>query len=337
MLPNREGRFKAAVIEHGVSRTGPNRLTTFVGRFKLLDELVEDAWQPVTEDFEIIGYFYLEKRDGSLNSVTIDNLRSAFGWDGCDPMWLQDADLSTGKVQLKIGFEVYQEVERVKVQYIDAENAVPSGVPRADEATRRDINARLGPKFRAHAGGSPAPAPKPAIGSGPSTPTKPTAPVEPEPDRSIEAWESFCQLCPDNWTKKQREDLWFNTLDLMYRDRALKSLSPDEWNRLLDAVKAQNLRGTYFDDSLDKQPNESSEKEAVLDRIRKLALDMSDKTYNEALACCGIPQLPATTNEYSAAELQQIELAFAQSLTNARNRIVQNVEAPGPNGLRPSR
>lgn len=34
------------------------------------------------EELEITGHFFLEKKDGSLNTSQIDPLKWAFGWDG---------------------------------------------------------------------------------------------------------------------------------------------------------------------------------------------------------------------------------------------------------------
>ncbi len=154
MLPNREGRFKATILEHGVAETGPNSLATFVCRFQLVQELISGQWEPVEEDFDITGYFYLEKRDGSLNTVIIDQLRKAFGWDGRDPFWLQDTDFSGLQVQIKLGWERWNDQDRLKVQWIDAEDATPLGVPQTDENVRRSIANRLGAKLRANAGGA---------------------------------------------------------------------------------------------------------------------------------------------------------------------------------------
>lgn len=142
MLPNREGRFKAAILEHGVAETGPNHLATFVCKFRLTEELVNGEWTPVDDDFQITGYFYLEKKDGTLNTVTIDSLKSAFGWDGRDPFWLQDADFDGLIVQVKLTYEQYNGQTRLKVQYVDAENATPSEVPKANDDARRSINTR---------------------------------------------------------------------------------------------------------------------------------------------------------------------------------------------------
>jgi hypothetical protein len=251
MLPNREGRFKATILEHGVSETGPNNLATFIVKLQLVCELGNGQWNAVDEDLDITGYFYLEKRDGSLNTITIGALKSAFGWDGRDPMWLQDSDFIGHVVQVKLAFEQYQGKMRLKVQYIDAENSTGGGgVPRADDNTRRSLANRLGAKLRANAGGTPSPAPKPA--GRPTSPAaarpKPAQPSMENPfrppattavaaDRPLNAdtaWEAF----QENFNKmdvdpKLIEGEWFRILGDMYPGRDANMLSSAEWTRFL--------------------------------------------------------------------------------------------------------
>ncbi len=234
MLPNREGRFKATIREHGVAETGQNKLATFVCHFQLTEELANGEWLPVEEDFDITGYFYLEKRDGTLNTVTIDALKSAFGWDGRDPFWLQDADFDGHVVQVKLAFEEYNNRTRIKVQYVDAEDATPSGVPQADDAARRAIGTRLGAKFRANAGGTPAPAPKPPAGSRPAPP-KPAQPARPpEPTATLEqAWTAFAAGFPADTPQEHVEKEWFRVLGELYPGKTPEQLSPEEWGVVL--------------------------------------------------------------------------------------------------------
>ncbi|TWT40486.1 hypothetical protein RAS1_41970 [Phycisphaerae bacterium RAS1] len=240
MLPNREGRFKATILEHGVAETGQNKLATFVVRFQLIQELINGEWNPVEEELDITGYFYLEKKDGTINAVTIDNLTGAFGWDGRDPFWLQDADFGQLVVQVKLAFEQYNNRTRIKVQYVDAEDASPAGVPQADDAARRSIATRLGAKFRANAGGTPAPAPKPPAGTRPSAPKakpsaaqapKPSTPAAPAPQGLTmqQAWDAFAKACPANCTPENVESEWFRLLGEMFPGKQPEQLTPPEW------------------------------------------------------------------------------------------------------------
>ena len=240
MIPDREGRFKSTILEHGVSETGPNKLATFVCRFQLSQELIGDDWEPVDQDFDITGYFYLEKRDGALNTITIDNLKTAFGWDGRDPFWLQDADLSQLIVQVKLAYDTYDGKTRLKVQYVNAENATPTSVPIADDTTRRSIGTRLGSKFRANAGGTPTPAPMPS-GSSPvpskPAPVKPAVPVSQTPMEH--AWEAFGKACPTSYGSEAIEAEWFRLLGLMFPGRRPEQLIPADWVRFTREAPAQ--------------------------------------------------------------------------------------------------
>ena len=246
MLPNREGRFKATILEHGVAETGPNSLATFVCRFQLVQELISGQWEPVEEDFDITGYFYLEKRDGSLNTVIIDQLKKAFGWDGRDPFWLQDTDFSGLQVQIKLGWERWNNQDRLKVQWIDAEDATPLGVPQADENVRRSIASRLGAKLRANAGGTPAPAPRPG-GNGPTQPPKPapgpaSRPAAPPAGGATmqQAWEAFVKAQPQGSSQEQLEREWFRILGEMFPGRQPEQLTPQQWQRFIDRQTADD-------------------------------------------------------------------------------------------------
>lgn len=242
MLPNREGRFKASIIEHGVAETGPNKLATFICKFGLTEELVNGQWEafgPEDVGLEITGYFYLEKRDGSINTVTIDSLKAAFGWDGRDPMWLQDADFSRLTVQVKLEFELYEGRTRLKVRYVDAEDASPAGVVKADDSTRKSLNTRLGSKLRALAGGTPAPAAKP-VGKPTAPPIKPApAPMPTRPATMQEAWEAFCKACPEKFTQGEIEQQWFRALAIVLPGREVQTFTPAEWGVVLEKAPVQ--------------------------------------------------------------------------------------------------
>jgi hypothetical protein len=236
MLPNREGRFKATILEHGVAETGPNNLATFVCQFQLVEELANGEWIPVEEDFDITGYSYLEKRDGTLNTRTIDALKAAFGWDGRDPFWLQDADFSQLVVQVKLTFETYDNKTRIKVKWVDAEDATPAGVPQADDSMRRSIGTRLGAKLRANAGGTPAPAPKPTQGSRPAPPKPKNSAAAPASSGLTmqQAWETFVKACPEDASQEHIESEWFRILGELFPGKQPAQLTPAEWATFAD-------------------------------------------------------------------------------------------------------
>ncbi len=265
MLPTREGLFNAHPVEIGIDETGPNKLATCIIRFKLYEELQPSGeWDDCASDnFEITGYFYVEKKDGSLNTVTIDALKAALGWDGRDPFWLQETDLSEHAVQVKLGFEEYGGKTRIKVQYLNPFGSTGAGgVTKADDATRRTIGNRLGSKLRALSGPVPAPA-KPTKPAAPPNlpPAKPkaqptippTAPApKPEPSPPAEtaegpddphaatmqtAWNAFCaayESLGDRGSAEDRHQQWFRILAELFPGKQPDELSPTEWAVMRD-------------------------------------------------------------------------------------------------------
>lgn len=233
MLLNREGRFKARIIEHGVDETGPNKLVTFTARFQVEQEYRNDDWSDIkTEKAEITGYFYLEKRDGSINTVAIEQLKASLGWDGRDPFWLQDTDFDDRLVQITVALESYDGKTRPKVKWLSHEDAEPTqGVARADGPARLAIGNRLGPKLRANAGGAPRPAPAP------STP-KPAPPRPPAPRASAttgdEAWAVFVGAFPAEVSAAERERQWFKILAELFPGKDVAQLTADEWKRVAE-------------------------------------------------------------------------------------------------------
>ncbi len=175
-LPTREGRFKARIVEHGVEETGDNHLLTFVVKVAIEQELVGGEWYGFEQEetgWEITGYFYLLKKDGDKNEITIKNLMAAFGWDGIDPAWLQTEPLKDRMVQVKLQSESWNGKDRIKVQYIDNEDGGNMGVKRATP----DRLAALSAKFKSKPGG-----PKPGgINTRPTTPRPAPPPAPPRP------------------------------------------------------------------------------------------------------------------------------------------------------------
>ena len=242
MLPDRDGLFHAYPVEVGVDETGPNNLATCIIKFQLFEELTGSEWRPcIDEDLDITGYFYLEKRDGALNSVTLDALKAALGWDGRNPFWLQDTDLAQHPVQVKLGYEEYNGKRRLKVQFLNPYGSSPSGVTKADDATRRTINNRLGAKLRAVSGGTPAPAPPPKGKPIPPA-SRPAAPPKPKKTASEamdEAWSEFTKHCKPDWTDEQVEDEWFRVLGELFPGKKPEDLTPDDWAVMLQEGPGQ--------------------------------------------------------------------------------------------------
>jgi len=245
MLANREGLFHAYPVALGLGETRENKLLQVVAQYRLVEELVQGEWVDIAaEGLELTGYHILEKRDGTLNENTIEALKAALGWDGRDPFWIQDnaEALSQQPVQVKLGFEEYNGHQNLKVQFLNPYGAKGGGVPKADDGLRRSVSNRLGAKFRALAGGTPAnppkPAGKPTAASAPRpTPPKPTAapaaPAAVAPSTMEQAWEEFVKHCPPKWDQEATEKEWFRILAELFPGRQPDQLEPADWGVML--------------------------------------------------------------------------------------------------------
>jgi hypothetical protein len=244
MLANREGLFHGYPVEIGLGETQQNRLLQAVILDRLTEELVGGQWVDIAgENLEITGYHILEKRDHSLNDNTVEALKSALGWDGRDPFWLQDsaAELAQKPVQVKLGFEEYNGSTTLKVQFLNPYGSRPGGIPRADDELRRNVTNRLGAKFRALAGGTPANAPKPAgkpTSAPAAKPTSSKAPAAtaatPAPATMDQAWEEFAKHCPPpKWDQEATEAEWFRIIADLFPGKQPDQLTGADWGVML--------------------------------------------------------------------------------------------------------
>lgn len=253
MLANREGLFHAYPLAIGLGETREKKLLQAVIQYRLVEELADNQWADCSgQSLEITGYHIMEKKDHSLNENTISALKAAFGWDGQDPFWLQDnaEALCQQPVQLKLGFEEFNGQQNLKVQFLNPYGAKGSGgVPKADDDFRRGVSNRLGAKFRANAGGTPANPPKPAgkpAAPAASAPAKP-APPKPTPPAAApiaataiapatmeQAWAAFTGHCTDEkWTQDAIEKEWFRIIADLFPGKQPDQLTPAEWGRML--------------------------------------------------------------------------------------------------------
>jgi len=243
MLANREGTFNAYPIDIGVDETGPNSLATVIIAFGLCEERVGAEWVDCSgEGMEITAWFYLEKRDGSVNEITIERLKTALGWDGRDPFWLQDqaAELAQQAVQVKLAFEQYNGSTSLRVQYLNPYGYEGAGISKADDAKRKAMQRRLGSKLRALAGGTPANPPKPASPPGAPPPTQAALSA---PECSMEeAWSAFCAAYENagpGGSSEDREQQWFETLAKLFAGRQPSQLTEADWAVMHDRGPAE--------------------------------------------------------------------------------------------------
>ena len=247
MLANREGLFHAYPTDIGLSESRQNKLLQVAILYKLQEELANGQWVDCSgEGLEITGYHILEKRDHSLNENTIESLKAALGWDGRDPFWLQDnaEALAQKPVQVKLAFEEYNGQQSLKVQFLNPYGSRGGGLTKADDELRRAVGNRMGAKFRALAGGTPANPPKPA--GKPAAPAarpapKPAAPAAPAATAPMpaaatmdQAWAEFVKSCPPpKWDQESTEKEWFRIIAELFPGKQPDQLTPADWGIML--------------------------------------------------------------------------------------------------------
>ena len=227
------------------------------------------------------SFHTLAKADGTLMTRTIDNLKSWSGWDGTDPFWFTDNDLTGFAVEVVIENQPgMSDPSRMfpSVKWVNPPGGGGGGM--AESGDRRSILAKYGGKLRANAGGVPAgarpigcavgPAPVAAgLGDRPRAPVhgavrpgSQQVPGAPETRRPIggaqgvrpvpaslpprasdmnTCWGLMCDLCK-RMPKAQVEQEWFAAVGIVEgKDQA--DMTPDEWARVEEFIMAKYGNG----------------------------------------------------------------------------------------------
>ncbi len=184
---DREGIFKARVIEHAVTQTR-NGFPQWQASVYLVAKFDEEAAEPVWIDWSeynmsVPVYSVLCNNDQKL--LNWENVERATGWDGNSFQSLDGLDLTDHVIQVRIEEDTYDGKTRLKVQWVDAADSDPYGnrVKKLAVAELQTLSA----KFSAFA--SKKSAPVPVKRGGTSTkpmPTVPTAPKKVDPS-AVEA------------------------------------------------------------------------------------------------------------------------------------------------------
>ena len=102
------------------------------------------------------SFHTLAKADGTLMTRTIDNLKSWSGWDGTDPFWFVDNDLTGCAVEVVIENQPGMNDPSRLFPSVKWVNPPGGGGGMAESGDRRTILAKYGGKLRANSGGVPA-------------------------------------------------------------------------------------------------------------------------------------------------------------------------------------
>ena len=113
MLANREGVFHAYPVNIGIDEVGQNKLTTCIIEFALFEERGTDGEfaDIADEQLRIMGYFFLEKRDGTLNEFGSGHPGCVDGMAG--PVLAPDTDLSRHRCRSR--WLKYDDKDRLKI------------------------------------------------------------------------------------------------------------------------------------------------------------------------------------------------------------------------------
>lgn len=232
MQLNAAGLFRATVQSKTVVES-KNKLCGVACVFSCYEQKDVEGWVEI-EPMEITGYFYIEKKDGSLNEINLDQLKNAFGWDGRDVFELQDMEF-TEPVQIQTEFETYDGVERLKVKWLYSGDSTP-GVQKLDDAARKSVQNRLGAKLRALAGASTVNPPKPT-GAPKKPDAKPAskAPAKPGPTQDT-AWDALCESMKGESDEKINE-AWFALLRQVGKEKPVDRYTAADWKRCIELVE----------------------------------------------------------------------------------------------------
>lgn len=147
---DREGTFKAVPVSWAVQESEQTQSIALVIQFKVLAQLDGNDlvdWSEY-EDHSIFGWFYVIKRDGTPNSITIKSLVESIHWNGSLRAVEQDPPQVT--CQIVVENEEYNGKYTLKVKWINPEDFAP-GPKSVSSAGLAQLDNRFGSLLRAAA------------------------------------------------------------------------------------------------------------------------------------------------------------------------------------------
>lgn len=227
-------RYYRAVLED-ICLEGGIQKPTAVARYELREQLIDGEWVPIQPE-SIMGWHYLTKKNGDLNTMQLHQFKDAFGWDGTG---LKDLLTFKGMdCQVTVDEETYQGKTRDKVQWINHYDYVPGKDFKTDESELAQMEAMLGPKLRAMGTSKPAAAPaakakaKSAPKAAPAPPAPPSTPPTTEPEDAppnCKTMDDAWVVCCDKVHEDEQERVWFEIIGAVAPGKAVESITADEW------------------------------------------------------------------------------------------------------------
>lgn len=194
MLLDRPGTFKALPMSWDIATSEASKSVALVIQFKVLEFLTTKGWEDWRgfADQEITGYFYIVKKDGTPNTVQIDALYRAIGWNGDISLQTLRREPAETPCQIVVEIENYNGKEKLKVKWINPEDFTP-GIRQSDDATVQDVNKVYASQLRAAAAAAakaagpakPAASPPPAAKKRPDFAPAPAPAGAPEADDDL--------------------------------------------------------------------------------------------------------------------------------------------------------
>lgn len=186
------------------------------------------------------SYHTLATADGTLNTRSIDGLKSWSNWDGIDPFWFMETDLGQFEVSVVIVNEASLSNPEAFYPNIKWVNPVGAGgggqLPTA--ADKHAVMAKYAAKFRAVAGAQPIRAQPPQAAPQAAPPVRNTspAPVRKNAPQATQAtaWALLVNSLPDA-TQDDRERIWFDLIDQTGMDSV--SMTADGWAQVEAKIK----------------------------------------------------------------------------------------------------
>jgi hypothetical protein len=148
---DREGVFKARLVGMGLKPSTETQSVAVWLEFQITAQQDGAEWTDWTayEDHSIVGYFYIVKKDGTVNEPVVANLVEVIDWNG-DPDTIV-GDPPDIPVQITVGQETYNGKTTLKVQWLNPVD-YQGGVKNATPEEVQQIKKQFGSLLRAAAG-----------------------------------------------------------------------------------------------------------------------------------------------------------------------------------------
>lgn len=150
MMLQYEGIYKARPLSWGLKPSERSKSQAVAIEFLITARFDSGNWEDLTqyEDQTITGFFYIVKKDGTVNTTQMRALAESLGWDG-NPQDLLNSPPDV-VCQVTVKNEEFDGKTRLKVQWINHESYTP-GVQTAGADEVNAFGTQFGSLLRAAA------------------------------------------------------------------------------------------------------------------------------------------------------------------------------------------